>query len=89
VRLGDARFTSTGLSSDAADAAVPDPLDFARQARTNAEFEAWLAERFGALPEPGPWRAPRPYTPLLDAPTGGPWSCGWQLPPGDTRLLTG
>jgi hypothetical protein len=61
---------------------VPDLLEFAGRPRTNAEFEAWLAERFGPLPKPGAWWALRAYAPRYDH-----W---WaRLPAGDTRLLTG
>lgn len=76
ARLGDRRFTSTGLSIDDADALVPHLLEFAAQPRTKDEFEALLAERLGAPPEPGVWWALRTFAPLIHAPTGGPWSFG-------------
>jgi len=75
-RLGDPRFTASGLSADDADALVPDLLKYADQPRTAAECEAWLEERLGAPMEPAAWRMLRQYAPLLHAPTGGPWSFG-------------
>ncbi|WP_129665995.1 winged helix DNA-binding domain-containing protein [Phytoactinopolyspora endophytica] len=75
ARLGDRRFTSSGLTVADADALVPDLLDFAGQPRTAAEFEAWLDARLG-VPTKGVWWALRSYAPLLHAPTGAPWSFG-------------
>jgi len=74
--LGDARFTSTGLGVAAADALVPELVDFARRPRSKGEIEALLAERLGAPPEPGIWRALRWIAPLVHAPTSAPWSFG-------------
>jgi hypothetical protein len=76
ARLGDARFRSTGLSVDEADALVPQLVEFARRPRTKDEIEALLAERLGATPEPGVWWALRTFAPLVHAPTAGPWSFG-------------
>jgi hypothetical protein len=76
ARLGDRRFTSTGLSIADADALVPHVLQFAAALpRTNAEVEALLAERIGE-PRPRVWWALRTFAPLVHAPTGGPWSFG-------------
>ncbi len=75
ARLGDPRFTASGLSAAEADALVPDLLAFARRPRTTAEMEAWLEERLGVPPK-GVWWALRSFAPLLHAPTGGPWSFG-------------
>lgn len=74
-RLNDRRFTSTGLSIADADAQVPLVLEFLAKPRTNAEVEAFLAERLGA-PQPRLWWALRTFAPLVHAPTGGPWSFG-------------
>jgi Winged helix DNA-binding domain len=75
ARLGDRRFTGSGLSAADADALVPDLLEFAGQPRTAAEVEAWLGARLGVPPK-GVWWALRSCAPLLHAPTGGPWSFG-------------
>ena len=37
-------------------------------------MSAWLDERLGTPQQPGAWWGLRQYTPLLRAPTGGPWS---------------
>ncbi|WP_367138182.1 winged helix DNA-binding domain-containing protein [Saccharothrix sp. HUAS TT1] len=74
-RLGDRRFTSSGLSAADADALVPPLLEFAARPRAVAEFEAWLGERLGVPPK-GVWWALRTYAPLAHVPTGGPWSFG-------------
>jgi hypothetical protein len=75
ARLGDSRFTESGLSVADADALLPPLLEFADQPRTNAEVEAWIEDRLGAPPK-GVWWALRSFAPLLHAPTGGPWSFG-------------
>jgi hypothetical protein len=75
ARLGDRRFTSTGLTSDEADALVPAVLAFAAEPRTNAEVEEWLTAHHG-VPAKGVWWALRSYAPLRHAPTGGPWTFG-------------
>lgn len=74
-RLGDRRFTSTGVSLAEADALVPDLLRYAARPRTAAEMEGWLADRLG-VPARGVWWALRSFTPMVHAPTGGPWSFG-------------
>lgn len=73
-RLFDGRFRSLGLSFDDADALMADALEFATEARTNAELHAMLEQRTGKLPAPGPWWALKTFAPMLHAPTGGPWS---------------
>lgn len=73
-RLGDTRFTVSGWTAEAADAIVPDVLAHASTPRTNAEMDAFLDERHGPTPKPGPWWALRTFAPLHHAPTGGAWS---------------
>jgi hypothetical protein len=73
-RLGDARFTSSGLTSADADAFVPDLLDYAGQPFTSAELAAWAQSQLGVVLEPTAWRMLRQYAPLLHAPGGGPWT---------------
>ncbi len=75
-RLGDRRFTDSGLTTADADGVIRHVLEYASEPRTNAEFDAYLEERLGPLPGPGPWWALRTYAPLHHAPTGGPWSFG-------------
>ncbi|MEU7900502.1 winged helix DNA-binding domain-containing protein [Nonomuraea sp. NPDC049152] len=75
ARLGDSRFTASGLRAADADALLPDLLEFAGKPRTAAEVEAWLSARLGVPPK-GVWWALRSFAPLLHAPTGGPWSFG-------------
>lgn len=60
-RLGDRRFTQTGLSAEELDQFLPELLRYTAQPRTNAEVEALLAERFGALPKAGGWWAARTF----------------------------
>ena len=76
ARLNDEHFRSTGLSVEDADALIPHLVAFARRPRTKQEIEALLAERLGAVPEPGVWWALRTVAPLVHAVTGGPWSFG-------------
>jgi len=75
ARLGDDRFTASGLTVADAAALVPELLAFANRLRTAAECEAWLMQRLGAA-KPGAWWGLRQYAPLLHAPTGAPWSFG-------------
>ena len=75
-RLGDPRFTASGLTLADADGLIGGLLDFAGQPRTNAECEAWLAGRLGAPMPPTAWRMLRQYAPLWYVPTDGPWSFG-------------
>jgi Winged helix DNA-binding domain len=74
-RLGDTRFTRSGVSIAEADALVPHLLEFATRPRTAAEIEGLLDTRLGGH-KPGVWWALRTYAPLLHAPDGGPWSFG-------------
>ncbi len=74
--LGDRRFTDTGLSIDDADRLVPHLVEFAAEPRTTNEIDRMLADRLGASPGPGLWRALRMIAPLVHAPTGGPWTFG-------------
>jgi hypothetical protein len=75
-RLGDPRFTVGGVSIDEADALMPHVIAFAADARTKAELEAMIAERAGTDAGKPVWWAYRYLTPIVHAPTGGPWSFG-------------
>lgn len=82
ARLYDRRFTSEGLTTEAADALVPALLDLLAEPRTKAEVEALCGS-------PRMWWALRTFAPLLHAPTGPPWSFGTRpqyvaapMPPG-------
>ncbi|MEX2534007.1 MAG: winged helix DNA-binding domain-containing protein [Trueperaceae bacterium] len=75
ARLGDSRFTTSGLSAAHSDALIPDLLEFACQTRSTPEVKAWLDSRLG-VPAEGVWWALRSFAPLFHAPTGGPWSFG-------------
>ena len=76
ARLGDARFTRTGLTSADADASVADLLTYVAEPRSNTELDTFFAERFPDLPEAGIWWALRSYAPLIHAPGPHPWSYG-------------
>jgi hypothetical protein len=76
ARLGDDRYTSTGLTAADADALVPQLSDFLAEPRTRSEVEALLADRLGAAAHPRMWWALRHFAPVWHAPTGGPWSFG-------------
>lgn len=67
ARLGDRRFTETGLSVADADALVGRLVEFAGRPRTSAECEQLVGSAWWAL---------RTVAPLLHAPAGGPWSFG-------------
>ena len=73
-RLGDARFTSSGLTAADADAIVHDLLGYAGQPLTSAELAAWAQDQLGIALAPTAWRMLRQYAPLLHAPGGGPWT---------------
>jgi hypothetical protein len=73
-RLGDARFTASGLTAADADAIIGDLLGYAGQPFTSAELAAWAQNRLGVALEPAAWRMLRQYAPLLHAPGGGPWT---------------
>jgi hypothetical protein len=73
-RLADPRFTVGGVSIEEADALMPHVIAFASEARTKAELEAMIAERAGSAAGQPVWWAYRYLTPIVHAPTGGPWS---------------
>lgn len=75
-RLGDRRFTSTGQTAADADSVVADLLAFLHEPRTNADVEAFLAERFPDVPDSRLWWALRTYAPLIHAPGPHPWMFG-------------
>lgn len=72
--LHDERFRATGLAPVDADALVPPLVAFAHRPRDRAAIEAMLANRLGATPEPGLWRALRMIAPLVHAPKAAPWA---------------
>ncbi|MGW6913449.1 winged helix DNA-binding domain-containing protein [Kitasatospora sp. NPDC054939] len=72
-RLGDARFTASGLTSADADALLPDLLGYADRPRTTAELQALLEQRTGTALPPTAVRLLRQYAPLWHAPGGTPW----------------
>lgn len=77
-RLGDRRFTSTGVSREQVAELLPllaDQHGPAGEPRSAAQLQAWLGERLG-LPAEGVWWALRSFAPLRHAVTGGPWSFG-------------
>ncbi|MFE0736226.1 winged helix DNA-binding domain-containing protein [Streptomyces sp. NPDC058855] len=77
ARLGDARFTATGLTAADADALLPGLLAYAERPRTGAALRARMEEAVGTGPlAPVAWRMLRQYAPLWHAPTGPPWSFG-------------
>ncbi|WP_445529817.1 winged helix DNA-binding domain-containing protein [Streptomyces cyslabdanicus] len=75
-RLGDPRFTASGLTAADADALVPGLLEYTGRPRSAAEVRGRLEEVLGTPVEPTAWRMLRQYAPLWHAPTGGPWSFG-------------
>jgi hypothetical protein len=75
-RLLDPRFTVAGVSIKEADSLVPHVIAFASEARTKAEVEALIAERAGVHAGKPVWWAYQYLTPIVHAPTGGPWSFG-------------
>ena len=75
ARLNDNRFKETGMTTEEADALVPDVLDFLGEPRTNADVERWLEARLGA-PVPRLWWALRTYAPVVHAPVGTVWAHG-------------
>ena len=75
-RLGDRRFTSSGLTIPDADALVPRLLEFAAAARSGAEIEQHLAGHVDGAPTRGVWWALRTFAPLWHEPAGGPWAFG-------------
>jgi Winged helix DNA-binding domain len=73
ARLGDTRFTVSGLSIADADALLPRLLERTARPHTAEEVEEAIATLLGG-PRRGVWWALRTYAPLLHVPTGGPWS---------------
>jgi hypothetical protein len=73
-RLGDRRFTSSGLAPEDADALLPALLDFAAEPRSIAECKAWLTTQWGDRLEHVVWQMLRQYAPLWHVPVGPPWS---------------
>lgn len=73
ARLNDRRFRATTVTPEEADAALAELLAWADRPRTNAEAEAWLAER--GLDDPMVWWAMRQYGPLRRSiDPDAPWS---------------
>ncbi|MFJ6562184.1 winged helix DNA-binding domain-containing protein [Streptomyces sp. NPDC091412] len=75
-RLGDSRFTASGLTAADADALIPGLLEYTGRPRSAAEVRGRLEELLGTPVEPVTWRMLRQYAPLWHAPTGGPWLFG-------------
>jgi hypothetical protein len=75
-RLADPRFTVGGVSIKKADTLMPDVIAYAAEVRTKAELEAMIAERAGSNAGKPVWWAYQYLTPIVHAPTGGPWSFG-------------
>ncbi|MGW4892630.1 winged helix DNA-binding domain-containing protein [Kitasatospora sp. NPDC004240] len=75
-RIGDPRFTASGLTPDDARALLPELLAYADRPRAAAELGDWLERRLGAPVPVAAQRLLRQYAPLWHAPTGGPWSYG-------------
>lgn len=75
-RLNDRRFKGTGLTSDQADALVPELLAFLTDdVHTTDDILAFLDEHVDGDPK-FVWWALRTYAPIRHAPTGPPWSFG-------------
>ena len=75
ARLGDSRFTSSGLSIPEADALAAELTEFVDEPRSTPEILGWLESRVGEAAR-GVWWALRTFSPLFHAPTSGPWSFG-------------
>lgn len=75
ARLGDRRFTSSGLSIPEADTLVTELVGFAHEPRSTPEILAWLEDRVGENAR-SLWWALRTFSPLFHAPTSDPWSFG-------------
>lgn len=76
ARLGDERFTGTGLTAAELDALLPEVVAFAHEPRSNADMEAWLSDRLGEEAGSRAWWALRSFGPFRHAVNGGPWSFG-------------
>lgn len=77
ARLGDRRFTQTGLTIAQADQLIPELLPHLDQPRSGAELEERIAEVSGVAGK-WVWWALRTYGPFRHAPVGPPWSFGWR-----------
>jgi Winged helix DNA-binding domain len=75
-RLADPRFTVGGVSIKRADALMKEVIAFTAEARTKGELETMIAQRTRAGAGKPVWWAYRYLTPIVQAPTGGPWSFG-------------
>ena len=75
-RVHDRRFSGLGLTGEQVDALLPDLLAYTAEPRSNAELDAWTADRLGDLPPPGAWWALRTYGPFVHAPSGATWTFG-------------
>jgi len=75
TRIGDARYTDTGLTRADADAVMAGLLEFVTEPRSNADIELWLQDRIAGPPKTM-WWALRTFMGVVHAPTGGPWSFG-------------
>lgn len=74
-RVGDPRFTVDGLTGEQADALIPALCAYTRrQARSEKEIRAHLADQLGRDDAAGVWWALRTYAPLRHAPAGAPWT---------------
>jgi hypothetical protein len=73
-RLGDRRYTSTGLTIDDVDDALHRIVRYTSQPRSKDEIIGMLSD--GSPVEPRLWWALRTFAPLIHVPTGGPWSFG-------------
>ncbi len=72
-RVGDDRYTSTGLTPADADTLLPRLVEFAAGPRTGAEIQELVTTLRGDGHQ-RLWWALRRFAPLNHAPTGGPWS---------------
>ena len=75
-RLGDQRYTGTGLTVADADAAIGELRTFLAVPRTKDEIDAQLVARHGPERSTWLWWALRTFAPLWHVPTGPPWSFG-------------
>jgi hypothetical protein len=73
ARLGDPRFTKTGVPAAAALEALPELLEHLTVPRSKDEIDDWLGERLGVRHERVFW-ALRSFAPFWHVPNGGPWS---------------
>ncbi|GAA3487145.1 winged helix DNA-binding domain-containing protein [Streptomyces cremeus] len=70
------RFTDSGLTAQDARELAAELLVFAKEPRTSAEVQEWLAGKVGAERKDAALRGVQVYAPLHHVPTGGPWSFG-------------